>query len=539
MSYLRCARWLSAISVSVVTMPVLGQQVNSIDAVLVEGDSVGGVGRVTRIDNLVVNNDGSWIVEADTDQSDIDADSVLIKNDILFLREGDPLPLPMGASVGSFDTLSLNSNDASVWNLFLDGTSGLSDNSGVYRNATLIIQESDISGAPEFSSGTPYTGFFECKFNDANQVLIMASIDDPNIPSTTDRALVIAQINDAGVLLGEAAPYKEGDILPGQVDPVLDFETGPHQFGFNSSGQIMFNADLGATGNAIYLDDVLLGQTGDSSPVIGRNYEFLTRSLDLNSVGDHVFRANLDGDDASDEIIVRNGERFVGEGDTFDAISPSTIDGLGLTTAPVRLTDSGNVIWYGEWNGGDDAALFYDFVPIIETGVTSVDGRLVDAIANTTDAFSVSENGRYVLAEVTFTNGDNAALMVDVTCLSLDVSPLIPNQNATFDVSGAQANTAGGVFFFLIEPDLSAYVSCYDACRDGGGLVSGCALSCIQQQLGFAGFATFVTDNSGAATVTRRVPPPASGRTVHVLAISLDENGEALCTSQVVTSVVQ
>ena len=51
-----------------------------ITTLVLEGDQVSGVGLVTRIDTLAVNDLGDWLVEADTDFSDTDADTVLLRN---------------------------------------------------------------------------------------------------------------------------------------------------------------------------------------------------------------------------------------------------------------------------------------------------------------------------------------------------------------------------------------------------------------------------------------------------------------------------
>ena len=176
----------------------------TITSAVLEGDNVSGVGLVTSIDNLTINNDGSWIVEADTDNPDGNADSVLLKDGTLLLREGQALDLPVGATLNTFDSVTLNNNGDSGWNFFLSGTSGTNDDSGVYFNTELVIQESDISGAPEFTPGTPYIGFFEVKINDPGDLLIVASIDDPNIATTVDRALVLADVDAGGNLLSEA-----------------------------------------------------------------------------------------------------------------------------------------------------------------------------------------------------------------------------------------------------------------------------------------------------------------------------------------------
>src|SRR5690606_31507651 len=267
------------------------------------------IGAITRIDNLAVNNEGTWLVEADTDHPITDADSVLLRCSALQLREGQPLSEPAGATLDSFDTILLNNDGNSAWNFFLDGTGSTSTDSGIYHNEDLIIQEGDFATAAAFSAGTPYIGFFETKFNDSSQILIMASVDDPEIPSSVDRALVIVDYDPATGAAPQRVVAMEGDILPGQIDPVDDFETGPHNFDFNSAGQTLFIADLAGptdVDGALYLDDALLAQEGSLSPVAGRNWRSLGSAVvALNDSGQWAMRGQLDGDTGSDLVIVR------------------------------------------------------------------------------------------------------------------------------------------------------------------------------------------------------------------------------------------
>ena len=97
---------------------------------MLEGDAVPGVGAITRIDNLAVNDLGEWLVEADTDNADTDADQVVIRDGSLYLREGDALADPAGATINTFDSINLNNQGHSGWNFFLSGTAGSGDDSG-------------------------------------------------------------------------------------------------------------------------------------------------------------------------------------------------------------------------------------------------------------------------------------------------------------------------------------------------------------------------------------------------------------------------
>lgn len=382
--------------------------------VVLEGDSIPGVGLVTSVQNLAINNGSDFLVEVDTDNANTDMDYVLLKNSVLLLQEGQALPLPVAATLDSFDTVNLNNNDNSGWNFFLDNTSGMNDDSGIYLNTNLVIQEGYISTSTGFSPGTPYIGFFETRINDNDKILIMASVDDPAIGSTVDRALVVIDPNT----LVETVLFKEGDVAPGTAEMITDFDTGPHNFDFNNNGDVMFMADLtGATdaNSAIYLNSTILAREGDPSPLSGRNWYFITSpELSLNNNGEYVFHARMDGDAGTDYIIIKNGQKFVQEGDTLPDIAPWKLTSFG--TGPVLISDFGDVLWYGDWDDPDtdkDSGLFLNHKLILQEGVSKVNGTVVDTVAGGQDGKSMSDDGRYILVEVALVGSLDAAVLFD------------------------------------------------------------------------------------------------------------------------------
>ena len=284
-----------------------------------------------------------------------------------------------------------------------------------------MIQESDISTAPQFSPGTPYLGFFDAKLNDSNLMLVVASVDDPGVAGTVDRAIVRIQMDAAGGLLSEQVVAKEGDILAQQTNPVADFGTGPHQSACNNAGQALFFADLAGptdVDGAIYLDDALVAQEGAPAPVTGRNYEFLSgRGMDLNRHGQLFFKANIDGPTQDDEMLVRNGQVFIRERDTLPGLGLFTLTGFGTGSGPVQIDDNGNLLWYGDWNDPNtdvDTGLFLNTLLLVQEGVTMIGGQLVDSIANGADAFAISDNGRYIVFEATLQNGSEGAFLIEI-----------------------------------------------------------------------------------------------------------------------------
>ena len=408
-----------------------GPKSYTIMPLVLEGDIVAGVGMVTRIDNLAVNNHGQWVVEADTDHPNPDADSVLTNNGGMFLRENAMVSAPFGAAIDSFDSVTINEFSRGGYNFFLDGTSGGNDDSGVHwlfdpdkggiEGILLVVQESQE--APGLSEGTPFIGFFDVKINNTDQFFVTASVDDPNIPTSVDRALYVLETDPK---VGGIADYvlvaAEGDILPGQREPAADFGTGPHASAFNDLGQVLLFADLAgstATDGTIYLYDggfTLLAQEGSASPVTGRNWLSLSGpEMDLNNHTEYVFSGSLDGDAATNLLIVKNGEKFIQEGDTLPAIG-SVFTFTSFGSGPIEISESGDVLWYGDWddpNTDTDTGLFLEDTLLVQEGVTAINGDIVDTLRGITDGYHMSNDGRFIVFEAVLQDGIEGAFLIE------------------------------------------------------------------------------------------------------------------------------
>lgn len=384
-----------------------------------DGDAIGGLGNLTAIDGLSVNSNGSWLVELNTD-GPLDFDQVVVRDGSVLLSEG----VAVGggpATVSSFGPGVLGDGGDVVWNLFLDNTGSGSSDSGIFSGADLVLQEGTFSGAAGFSPGTPYIGFFGARANGLGDGLVLASVDDPSIPSTVDRALVAFDVGPGGTLLGETVIVKEGD-APASLggDSITDFETGPHAWDWNDLGTVLYVADLtgaSATNAALMLDTAVVAREGSPSPLAGRNYELLTsRPCSLNASGSILFRANLDGDSASDEVLILDGAVVAQEGDLVaGAFGSFALENFG-TSSPVLLSDAGDVCTYVNWADPDttrDAGILYNGQLLVQEGATLVGGLLVEDLGGgVQETLSMSRDGRFVLFECKLAGGIDAAVLV-------------------------------------------------------------------------------------------------------------------------------
>ncbi|HKQ50577.1 MAG TPA: PEP-CTERM sorting domain-containing protein [Phycisphaerae bacterium] len=402
----------------------------TITMIVKEGDVVGGVGSISSgfgaCENMAVNNSGDWLVESDTNNADTNIDGVILSGNghgafSLYQQEGAALASPPGASIDSWDSIRINNLGNASFNNFLDGTAGTTDDSGVYYNGDLVIQEGTIATAPGFSAGTPYIGWFETYINDNNDILMVASIDDPAIASTVDRALV--KVN--GLSLTETLYAKEGD-SPVAGRFIADFGTGPHTTAFNNAGYALYSVDMDGTTND---DGLVVYSNGTSSTILaresqpvagvpGRNWEVVIgASLDVNNFGDWVMIANMDGATTDDNAIIRNGTDVIArEGSSL----PSIAGGWALTafgTGSVLIDAKGDVVWFGDWNDPDttkDTGIFMNDQLIVQEGVTMVGGLLVTSISAVQDNMAMSDNGQWIIFEGVLNGTIEGAFLVEV-----------------------------------------------------------------------------------------------------------------------------
>ena len=352
---MRLPRFTSLIVVGTALTSAAAAQ--GVTTIVLEGDVIPGVGTVTRIDNISVNNNGDTFVEVTTD-GPASANQAILKNGNLFLQEGQALTSPAGGTCGTFDAISGNISGNGAFNLTLGGQTTATD-SGVFWNDQLILQEGTISTSTAFSANTPYVRFDEVRINDNDQILMMARVNDPAIGANNlDACVVILDTDGQGNLTGENVLWKAGDNAGHNVFPATQFSMQSHTYDFNNAGQVIHQVFMatgsGANDVAVYLDQTLLAEEASPSPVAGRNWGTLSAAaVGLNNNGDWVLRAALDGSSIDNELLVKNNAKFAQEGDILAATGGWALK--KFSTAPTDISDSGDVAWYCKWDDPNTA----------------------------------------------------------------------------------------------------------------------------------------------------------------------------------------
>ena len=381
-----------------------------------EGDSVLGVGVVTGVYNLSVNNSGDNYVEVDTDNADTTVDYAIVWNGPnLLWQEGQGLPAPFGANIDTFDSMSLanNGHSAYVWDLG-NTVGGSDDDYAVFyfdnAVATKLLQEGEPVGFAGPTAGTAWTYFAETKTNDNGELLVIGYCDDVNIAGSSEFTVL-----KLDVATGTQTKIAfEADPAPGTAETFFSFSSDPASSDINEAGDILYQANLtgpSTMDRAIYLNQTLLLREGDASPVPGRPWSNLSgANIALSNDGDWACLGHIDGDNATKRLLVVNGEKVMQEGDSHPAFAPATINYMA---SDVWISDDGDVIYAPQWNGSQSSGLFYNNKCLIQSGVTQINGQTVEAVYGSTDTMSMSDDGRYIMAEVRFPGFVDAAVMID------------------------------------------------------------------------------------------------------------------------------
>ncbi|QDV09459.1 hypothetical protein Poly30_50170 [Planctomycetes bacterium Poly30] len=373
-----------------------------------EGDMVGSIGACTRIDDVFINNQADWLVRLDTDAPGAEDEVVLMNGAVLF-QQGSPvgIPSPAGATFSFLDTAHLaNSGDLMVLfdaTLPAGGTASL-----LYWNGALLLQEGVTPmTAPGVAPGSVWDSIDEAWANDSQQLLVGGKVEGSR------DCLALLTLDAAGAIVSEELFAIDGATLPGHPTPVMGFSLARGRQALNNSGVALWFVDDdhtvagGSTANDswMYRGMAPLWREGDpmttpSGSVFG---SLSGCEVDLNDRGDHVFQGGRDSSFVLDVLVVNDTTIIAQEG----APAPNIPGGFTLTAigtlTPVFLTERADVLWYGDWDDPDtsqDTAIFFNQTPLIREGVSTLYGNTITTIGSTDKTFALSDNGRYLIAEL-------------------------------------------------------------------------------------------------------------------------------------------
>ncbi|MEM7807296.1 MAG: PEP-CTERM sorting domain-containing protein [Planctomycetota bacterium] len=399
------------IAAAATALPAAAQ---TFDIVLEEGDTVPGIGVITRVDGVATNNLGDILIEVDTDGADTTKDGALLLNGSVFLGESESLAAPVGAGAGSFDDFQLTNDGRVAQNLFLDGTTGSGDDSGLYFDKTLLIQESEAITASGPLNGSTVAGFFGTQVNDGPVLLSRISLDGPG-------SSIISSLITFDIATGDQVVLAaEGQTLPGLGgELILDIESDADEYDYNNSGTAIFGLDLegdSSTDGVVYLTGTgVLAREGDVSPVGGFTWDGLASSeVALGDGGDFAFTGNFDtGATNDDSGVFLNGSLFAREGD----VAPGTGGRLytNLAFARLEIDQAGNLLWVASIDGDSatNRVLYLNDEILLQEG-DLIDGKVITQLSTSDQTLSLSDDGRFALVELVLDGSTDAVVLITI-----------------------------------------------------------------------------------------------------------------------------
>jgi hypothetical protein len=421
---MRLPRFLALIGTAQLIASIAVAQ--GVSTLILEGDAIPGLGNVTTIDKIWINGSGDYLIKVTTDNANAAANEAILMNGVVYLTEGQAMATPGGSSLLTFDAMHANSAGDIVTNVALSGTGSAANDSGVYWNTNLVVQEGDISTSTALSPTTPYVRFDEVQANDNNQVVVIGAIDDFGLPGTIDACITVFDLDASGNVVAENVVIKEADITGNNGSPVTIFGSTPMHYDFNNAGQVMYKVHMatgaGANDVAIYLDTppytggagMLIAEEASPSPITGRNWSNLANpAMGLNNNGDWVMKGYLDGSSTDSHVIIKNNVKFVQKGDVMASTGGYLIQNFGIS--PVEIADNGNVLWYGDWDDGNttqDTGIFLNYDLIVQEGVTTIGTATVKKFSSSAQGHHISDTGSYIIFKAELSNGLEGAFLM-------------------------------------------------------------------------------------------------------------------------------
>jgi len=381
---------------------------------VVEGASlptINGPSLVDRIDDVFVNNSGQWLVRVDTN-APTPEDEVILFNGVIRHQQGHStgMSVPAGATFSSLDSAYIADNGdlLVVANITLAGGGA---STVAYWNGALLIEPSVTPVVdPAVPPGSVWESLSEVWGTNTGRLLAGGRTDGGRD--------FIAKLthNGAGLITGTQILAIDGQTLPGHPTAISGFSSARGRNAINDSGTALWFVDddglapggSNANDSWIHRDASPLWREGDPLPLFPPSvYGTLSSAeVDINNNGDYVLQSGRDASFTLDFIIKNDTTLIAEEGATLPSIAPFLLTTIGSTTL-VQIGDNGVVLWYGAWNDPNPdrgAGLFVNREPVIQEGVTLVNGNVVDFFDSSSvsdKTFALSGSGRYAIVELT------------------------------------------------------------------------------------------------------------------------------------------
>ncbi|HEX6883599.1 MAG TPA: hypothetical protein VF530_09475 [Planctomycetota bacterium] len=378
-------------------LPALAPQQSEL--VLSRQDFVAGR-QIRTFERAVIADDGSWDVVALLDTLVHNGNGVRVGSAGLVYAEGDFLAGP-GLRIDYLRNLAGSGANAT------QRLRGGFEPPRPYGNTEVLLgRGQELLTAYELANvqGLPATSrlsrILDTAANGNTTVVAVVGLYD-----APGQALVRIELDASGTVLARTLELARGDVLPdGSVvdqieDPRLD-ERGNWVVRVNQRRLVARNR-------------VLLAE-GTPSPLPGRDYQEIL-DFDTNDLGGLAAAVRLDGDVATDLVLLRNGAVLAQEGQLLPSLSAAVPAPVLAEIGQVQLANSGDVTWFAVGMGGGlaDALVLRNLETVLQAGVTRVDGKLLLEFDGDADRLATSPSGRFLLAKVRLESTGKALVTAD------------------------------------------------------------------------------------------------------------------------------
>lgn len=400
------------LSVSLVATPALGAPTGdwatgnwAIEPILQEGDVLPGIGTIRTLGSVSVSDQGDWMCWVFLEELPPDERAVLLLNGQVVATEGEPLPEVPAAFLSKVRNFELRS--PSSWVEAVTYIENLPEGQvgGMRVNGEFITLHGDPVASPQYPPGSSWFRFDRSSINGSETVGFLGLVAEPGL-----------FVNGTFAIVGRLVPQADGsyvdEIIARRGDALTkaDQTTSTFEFAINSSGThalaedgtIAWTArilDGDVESTAICIEDQIVAQEGDPSPLPGRNYaSFFNTKLDYRSDGPHLaFIARLDGPFQSSSVLIVNGRVKYQQ----DELAPTGFPIGDFSGSTVAIADNGNVMWRASTvePSGNETNLFVGDDLVVKTNGTEVGGQKFTNLASSSSShrFAMSSSGERVI----------------------------------------------------------------------------------------------------------------------------------------------
>lgn len=387
----------------------------TVESALEAGSTILGIGAMTTLDVVHVNDTKMWTAVIDTTYADQNQDGVVLRSGFATLREGMFFSSPAGSWLDEIDSININrqGNIAMAVTARVPGITGGSAEAVAF-NLRFVALKGDPFVSP-LHPGTVLDKFDFVKLNDDNLLLVVGAIR----PNPSRPMMLKLQLDELGNIVSSTTFGVFAQPIPGMPGFAMAGFGTSQTVAMNNHGDVISYVST-SVGEEMVLRNLIqpLARESQPSPVPGRTWKTLSVArVALNDHGDYVLSGVLNSTPttlSSAYLIEKNGQKFAQQGDVIPALSPLPI--TGSNAAPIFLTNNGDVFWRTSVLDGatvTDDAFLRNFEPIVVRGRTVVNGRLVTKLEAIDSCFAVSPNGRFFVASVELAGLGDALLFAD------------------------------------------------------------------------------------------------------------------------------